>query len=279
MLKIQFYSKVLNLKSYLILASFFLISSNIYAQDFWGNYLLKKDTGLFSVMVNIELNYARPAYKNVLIVGTKTDSCYANGFPKVSGLKDLINFSDATAMVLDSLTKNKLAGIITYKCSGFDVYYIKDTTDVRERMQKLIDRSFKNSTNFFYMQRDKRWEYYYTNLYPAFYNDDFFADQDYLLEMVEAGDDLEQDRDVSHWFYFNSDKRREKFKDNIEKLEFKVDSLTYKKDKKYPYEIKITRKESMNPESIVQVTTVLRTLSVTFSGLYDGWSAETIIKE
>ncbi len=279
MFQIHFYSKVLNLKSYLFLAIFFLMTSNFYAQDFWGNYLLKKDAGLFSVMVNMELDYVKPYYKNVLIVGTQVDSCYANGFPKVAGLKDLINFSDATAMVLDSLTKNKLVGIITYKCSGFDVYYIKDTTDVRDRIQKLIDRSFKNSMNFFYMQRDKRWEYYYTNLFPAYYNDDFFADQDYLLEMVEAGDDLTQDRDVSHWFYFNSDRRREKFKENVEKLEFKVDSLAYKKDKSYPYEIKITRKESMNPESIVQVTTVLRTLSVNFSGQYDGWSTETIIEK
>jgi hypothetical protein len=252
---------------------------NFYAQDFWANYLLKKETGLFSVLVNMELDYAKPNYKNVLIIGKQTDSCYANGFPKVAGLKDLMNFSDATSLVLDSLTKHKLAGIITYKCSGFDVYYIKDTTNVRDRLQKLIDRSFQNSNNFFFMQRDKKWNYYYGNLFPAYYNDDFFADQDYLLEMVEAGDDLSQDRDVSHWFYFNSDKKREKFKENVEKLEFSIDSLVYNKDKKYPYEIKITRKEEMDPEHIMQVTSVLRTLSLSFNGQYDGWSTETIVKE
>ncbi len=255
------------------------MTPTIYAQDFWGNYLLKKETGLFSVLVNLDLDVAKPNYKNVLIIGTEIDSCFANGFPKVAGLQDLIEFSDATAMVLDSLTKHKLAGIITYKCSGFDVYYIKDTTDVRDRMQKLIERSFQNSKTFFFMERDKRWNYYYSNLYPAYFNDDFFVDQDYLLEMVEAGDDLTQDRDVSHWFYFNSDRRREKFKENVEKLEFKVDSLVYKKDKKYPYEIKITREESMNPASILQVTNLLRSLTLSFSGEYDGWSTETIIKK
>ena len=76
----------------------------------------------------------------------------------------MINFSDATAMILDSLTKHKLAGIITYKCSGFDVYYIKDTADVRERLQKFIDRSFKKRNNFFFMESDKQWNYYYKNL-------------------------------------------------------------------------------------------------------------------
>jgi len=251
----------------------------IYAQDFWGNYLLKKEVGLFSVMVNMELEVVKPNYKNLLILGTKTDSCFSNGFPKVDGLKELIKFSDATAMVLDSITKHKLVGIITYKCSGFDVYYIKDTIGVREGMEKLINRNFEDSTNFIFISRDKNWDYYYNNLFPAYYDSDFFANQDYLLEMAEAGDDLMEDRVVMHWFYFNNIKQRDKFKENAVILEFKVDSVNYKKEKKYPYELVISRKEEMIPEYIINLTNMLKKFSTNFKGEYNGWSAEIIIKD
>lgn len=275
----HFFLELANFKINLMLGLFLFMTPVLSAQEFWGNYLLKRDTGLFSIMVNLDLDYIKPNYKNLLIIGTKTDSCYSNGFPKVAGLEDFIKYSDATAMVLDSLTKHKLAGIITYKCTGFDVYYIKDTTDVRERMQKLVDKEFNNSYNFFFMERDKEWNYYYKNLFPAFLDDDFFADNDYLLDMVEAGDDLTQDRVVSHWFYFKSVKRREKFKETVENLDFKVDSLLFVKDKEYPYEIKISRKETMDPDSILELTRFLRVLSLSNKGTYDGWITETIVKD
>lgn len=271
--------EILKFKKLISFIFLFFVFNICLAQEFWGNYLIKKDDGLLSVLVNMDLDYDRPNYKNLLIIGTQTRKCFNNGFPKMEGLEDLIRFSDATELVLDSITKFKLAGIITYKCVGFDVFYIKDTVNVRERMQKLFDRNFKTSKNHFYVMEDKKWEYYYSNLYPKYFDDDFFINQQYLLELAEEGDDLTQEREVNHWVYFKDVEKREKFIENIENIEFKIHSKNFISERKFPYELQFSRKDMILPENITNLTLMIKTLAAAFQGEYNGWGTEVRVHD
>ena len=53
-----------------------------------------------------------------------------------------------------------------------------------------------------------------------------------------------------------------------------MDSLNYVEDRPAPYELQISRKDSIGPIYIQQLTTMLRILSLSHAGNYDGWSVD-----
>jgi len=277
------------MKKILLTIPIIFLSVTINAQDNWESYLIKKEKGLMSISVNMDLNIAKPNYKNLLIVGVNTRKCLQNGYPDPDGLEELYTFSDSVANAIDEITKSRLAGIITYQCAGFDVFYVKDTLNLRQNIHETIDKNFSQSKNYTVIERDKNWDYYHNNLYPKNLSEDFFINQDFLKQLVEEGDDLAEPRELKHWIYFYNPKKRVKFIDEIKKLDFAIDSVNYKKDKKfidvqnsyyyskvksYPLEVKISRKDSINPASISKLTNMLKTFAGTLNGKYDGWGFE-----
>lgn len=254
--------------------------SAVHAQEqSWETFLKEKDSALMEVTVNMELYFARPNYKNVLIVGTKTDHCYKNGFPKPQGLNDFYTFSDSLAFKLSKLTKHRLAGIITYQCTGFDVYYVKDTINLRNKLDTILLKNFAGKKNYVFLERDKRWAYFAENLLPSDLSNDFFVNHEYLIPFVQNGDDLSTPRTVKHWFNFKNTRRRTKFIDKVKVLNFSIDSVTYKKEKEYPYEVILSRKDYVLPKQISNLTKLLSMLSQRYYGIYDGWETEEILDD
>ncbi len=274
----HFFKKIL-IRYHLIFIFGFINCSVSYSQGDWVNFIVKNDMFLISVFSDLELDYKKPNYKNLVIVGTNFKACLKNGFPKDAGLEQLIAVSDSTEIIIENLTKYKLAGVITFKCNGFDVFYVKDTINIRQNLQKMFRANFSESEYFIHIKRDKNWEYYYTNLYPKDVSDAFFMDHEYLAELVYEGDDLTEKRTVYHWVYFNNTKKRDKFKDRIKKFGFSIDSVNYNKERKYPYELQFSRKNHVDPESISKLTEMLRIFSIAWKGEYGGWATEVVIKE
>lgn len=250
------------------------------AQDeSWETYLKRVDDYLMEVTVDMDLYFERPYYKNLLIAATKTKHCYKNGFPKPTGLEEFYTFSDSVAFKIQKHTKNKLAGIITYKCIGFDIYYVKDTTNLRSGINSILEKDFSNSLNYLTIQPDKKWEYFSKNLLPTDISNEFFINHEYLTELAQTGDALDTPRKMHHWFYFNNIKRRNKFIDRAKVLKFAVDSVVYKKEKRYPYQVVLSQTDSVHPKNISLVTKLLKHLSQRYYGMYDGWEIEAILKE
>ena len=151
--------------SYIFRGCFFVLLigcySSSYAQSDWVNYLVEKEKGVMSIHVDLSLNISKPLYKKLLIVGTNyKKDCFKNGFPKEKGSEKLYRFSDSVATTINKSTKYKLAGVLTYKCYGFDVYYVKDTLDLRKNINDMIGRSFESETdNYILIQDDNKWTY------------------------------------------------------------------------------------------------------------------------
>ena len=122
-------------KSRLLLLFIFLLTNSfqLVAQEgSWETYLKRVSNYLMEVTVDMDLYFERPSsYKNLVIIASKTKHCYKNGFPKPTGLEDFYTFSDSIALTIQKNTKNKLTGIVTYQCSGYDIYYVRDTTNLR----------------------------------------------------------------------------------------------------------------------------------------------------
>jgi len=263
---------------------FFFFIANIYSQNDWVDYVVQKDKGIMSISIDLSYKYQRSNYKNLLIVGSNYRDCLKNGFPTPKGLEKLYAFSDSTATIIDRLTKNKLVGIITYQCYGLDVYYVKDTLNIRKDLNKMFKENFSLSNNYIHIKRDPIWYYYLVNLYPESDTNDHLADHQFLNELVLKGDDLSGKRKINHWIYFKSnsfknDNRKLKVYDKFRGLKFSIDSLNYKGAGTYPYELQVSRKDSVNPKSIAELTYMLKNLSRSLNGRYEGWRTELKIQD
>jgi len=248
-------------------------------EDDWDSFLAEKEKGIMAITTNFRYVQSKPTYKNLLIVGSNTKKCFKNGAPKVDGLEEIYTFSDAAASVIDQSTKNRLVGILTYQCSGFDVYYVKDTTNLRKDINKLFQDKSPKHNNYLYIQRDKRWKYFSEVLYPKDISDSFFANQEYLNQLFYKGLDFSKKRKVTHWASFKKEKRRQKFLKKIKVLNFKVDSLKFNKDKNQLFEVQFSREDNFNPDYINEVTKILGLLSTSCNGYYDGWEIENTKEE
>lgn len=266
---------------YLFLAAGFMLLffTKLNAQEDWVDYVTMKNKGLMSISVDLEVDISKPNFKNLLIIGTKYDACMANGFPKEAGLEQLFNFSDSIASAIDKVTRSRLVGIITYQCMGFDIYYLKDTLSLRNNLKEVIAKNFNPPESFIGISEDKLWTYYYELLYPGNFSIEFLIDQNYLLDLALQGDDLQGLRKVEHWLYFKKLKNRNRASERLEMLDFSLDSIAFDKNRSYPYELHISRKDSVNPSSINQLTTMLRLLCTSFNAQYDGWSTELMVKQ
>ncbi|MDY7394628.1 DUF695 domain-containing protein [Aureibaculum sp. 2210JD6-5] len=255
----------------LLFLNFFLS----FAQDDWGSYVIEKEKGVMGITVNYRYMLAKPNYKNLVLVGKRTKNCFQNGGPNADGLEEIYDFSDAVANEINKVSKkNRLVGILTYQCTGFDVYYVKDTLNLRSKIDSLYQKEFTNSKNYLVIKRDKRWNYYKDVLYPKDESEDFFMSQDLLSQLFFEGMDLTQKRKVNHYFYFKKEKNRQNFLEKIKKINFKLDSLNFKKDNDYPYELQLHSENELYPTYMAELVKVLRVFSASNNGYYDGWSIE-----
>lgn len=269
-------------KNHLLLTILFLSAVVTHSQNYkedWVTYVVEKEKGPMTVSSNLWYSYnGKPNYKNLLVVGTSTKNCFKNGYPNYLGLAKFYSFSDSIATKIDKVTKSRLLGVLTYQCSGFDVYYVKDTVGLRKEIQHFLDYNDALSKNYITIKRDKKWTYY-KSLVPKDLSDSFFTNHEFLNKLVTEGDDLKTPRKISHWINFKTEKRRQQFINKIQPLDFKVDTLSLEKNTTHKYQVKISRKDVATPEAIRQLTQNLIKFSIIYYGVYDGWGTEPLKEE
>ena len=245
----------------------------------WESFVVTKEKGPMLVTLNMDFHFTRPNYKNLVIVGTQTSKCLKNGYPPKDGLTSLYTFSDSIASIINETTKAELAGILTYQCAGYDIFYTKDTLGLRTKLTTFINSKHADSQSYLEIKPDKRWDYFEESLVPKDLANDFFTNHEILTDLVYNGDDLTTPRNVEHWIYFRKEKRKDQFINKIRVLNFKIDSVKYNKGEYTPFELKISRIDKVTPEAITDITNVLKTISKAYYGTYDGWGTKPEIKE
>ncbi|MGI9530105.1 ribonuclease E inhibitor RraB [Lutimonas sp.] len=252
---------------------------SLFGQDDWIDYVTMKEKGVMSISIDLSLDLVKPNYKNMLIVGGQFQDCYKNGFPHKEALESLFAFSDSTAATINKITDNRLTAFMTYQCMGFDVFYVKDTVGLRTALTKMLEANFPANRPYVKISRDKSWGYYRNYLYPRDFSAEYLIDHDYLHDLVLQGDDLLGQRKVYHWLYFKNVEKRNLFGKKMKNLNFSLDSIAYRKNNTLPYQLTISRQDSIDPLNVYKLTSMLRGLSGSMNGQYDGWSTEVILKE
>jgi len=260
---------------------FFTLSLSIQSQNEaqWTTYVKALEKGPMTVLVDLNTQYRKAGYNYLVVVGTNTKKCLANGYPNFDGLEDLYEFSDAAATIIEKNTSNFLVGVLTYQCSGFDAYYVKDTANLKSEMNALFKAAYPTSKNYLLVEKDRQWNYYRNELFPNDKTEDFFTNNDLLNLMVNEGDDLTGKRMIRHFIHFKRERNKDKFVKLMEEIDFTIDSTAYHKEREYPFELMISREDAIHPLAIEELTQGLIKFASALYGYYDGWETEVIVKE
>ena len=195
----------------LFILGIFSMQISAQSEASWTTYVKSKQKGPMTVLVDLNLKFRKPALKNLVMVGIKTNKCQKNGYPNEEGLEELYEFSDAMATIIEENSKSHLVGVLTYQCTGFDIYYVNDTIGLRDKIDTELNLYYHKRKNYTIIERDKLWNYYKKEVYPIDKQEDFFINHDLLNQMVTEGDDLKGKRNITHYTNFKRERQRDKY--------------------------------------------------------------------
>ncbi|HTA84200.1 MAG TPA: DUF695 domain-containing protein [Bacteroidia bacterium] len=272
------------MKKLLILALIpFLIECNskpkkMEDKNTWDSYMAMYEKGPGSMVYNTSLIKTAPNkdMQFIVITGVTFKNCTKDGLPEKDEFENLYKISDDVQKIIEELTQIAYAGSFTYQCQRLDYIYVKDTTDIKNKLSELYKSKYNNYTPYINIKQDINWEAYLQFLYPNEETQEFTKNQKILSQLQANGDDLTKPRHVDYWIYFNNETDRDAFKKIIINEGFKVENEDKLNDNSAkPFKLHISRIDSVNINYITKVTLGLRDAAKQTNGDYDGW--ETVI--
>ena len=104
----------------------------------------------------------------------------------------------------------------------------------------------------------------------------YMSNQQILVQLQSAGDDLSKERQVDHWIYFPDKSKRDLFIIDVKKNGFKIESQDIINNSGLPYQLHISRIDYIDMESISKLSLNLRRKAKELGGDYDGWETFVI---
>jgi regulator of RNase E activity RraB len=120
--------------------------------------------------------------------------------------------------------------------------------------------------------RDSKWEMYLERLFPDPYVVLTIQNRHTIEALVEAGDDLSLEREVEHYFYFQTKSALERFLQSLSAYGFSLKEYVEDKDSDYTYGAIVVKTESILPEQVKETTQMLYDAVLQEHGNYEGWS-------
>lgn len=120
---------------------------------------------------------------------------------------------------------------------------------------------------------DPEWNQYLGVLYPTPQDWQRIKNRKVIEQLQEHGDPLKKKRPVLHWAYFSNEVSRDHFVAGLKDRGFKVTNEITVDDPNYshPLGVNFERSDSVDWDSINNVTLELYELADTLGGDYDGW--------
>ena len=123
------------------------------------------------------------------------------------------------------------------------------------------------------VHHEPEWSQYLDCLYPAPEELERIKNMHLVEQLRENGDSLEKPRLVRHWAYFASKVDRDEFNGNAQRSGFKVASMSEdaSADPSQRFGVCVERVDSVDWNSINEVTLELFAFTQAVNGFYDGW--------
>lgn len=244
----------------------------------WETYMAAIKDKPSSVLVNMALIDRVPnkLFPYLLITGPKSNNCLSNGLPDNNEIAQLEQILTETDNFITGVTPKILAGTLTYNCERTNYYYVKDTTGLSVAIARMYSHSFNDYKYVFKIEEDPTWKIYRTFLYP---NEDdllWMQNNKIVTSLLEQGDSLTKQRDISFVLGFKDEADRKKFIDDMHVRGYKIDELDQVKGDEMPYQLKISRYDYVRNNIISTITAEVKEEAKKYQAQYNGWTSPLI---
>jgi uncharacterized protein (TIGR01619 family) len=243
----------------------------------WKSYFCHVNDRPASIFLDLEFRKTAPDKTRPWLLWVWV---YSNQ-PRPDGLSSSEEF-DTLSVIEDTVVTT-----MERKCSA--TFTGRITTDGRREFyfyaltRKDFDDAVRDATApynkyrfAFDAQLDPDWNQYLNVLYPSPEDLQRIQNRDVLEVLKQRGDTLETPRDILHWAYFKNKEDRENFRNAVQFLGFRVESIPKDVAGEYAHGICVAKKQEMAHEAVDATVIALHRASETSGGKYDGWECELI---
>ena len=242
-------------------------------QHDWENYIVAVDGRPVSVNVDLGLYPSAPIKERpfVIILRTKLKNPDINGMPYQEEYGTLLNMEESLIAELGKETGAIFTGRFTQRGLREFYFYSPDTIGY----EKGVKQAMKGFPEYEWLSRakeDKKWENFYTVLYPSDIELLRIKSKRQVEKLSQANLDNKKAIAIQHYFNFNTFKEREKFLRELPWSDFEITSMPespdYKTDK---FILELRRKAFPEIAWIDQFIIPLYRYSQKQGGRYIGW--------
>jgi uncharacterized protein (TIGR01619 family) len=201
--------------------------------------------------------------------------------PRADGLSDWPELETLSAV------EARLTQMLVQKCSGIlsgsittlgrrEFYFYGTNPEQLETAVHDTRNVFRAYKFDWGSQEDLNWLQYRDVLFPSDEQMQCIQNRKVLEVLKKNGDLLKDLRGISHWAYFKSTADRKSFKDEVQKLGYRIDSESEDFGDEYPQGICFDKIQSLNPSDVDNAVLELFRLALKFGGSYDGWETQAI---
>lgn len=255
-----------------------LLSGGILMSEHWDMYFGYIDDKLASIVLDMAIwqEIDTQKFNHCFCIRLKLKEPNQDGLPIGQESNQINEMEDA---ILERLSPKNFINVGTVTSNGVrDMIFYSDQESKNALMEAA--EQFIRPTGYefevFEIEEDETWEFYDDFLYPNQYQQQHMGNQQVVISLEQAGDTLDVPRKVEHWLYFNDLKMMKSFMKEIKKERFSIEEKSKKVDEDGKYMVSISRIDSVDLDSINEVTDLLVEISEKYEGEYDGWETFVI---
>lgn len=154
-------------------------------------------------------------------------------------------------------------------------FYLNENIYKEESIEKII-HGFPDYQFNFGLKNDPNWDIYSESIYPNIYAMQSIQNNRVIMNLEKHGDVLTVKRPVEHWCYFQTNEGKDLFLTAIQKRGYEIIDQSLNEESINPYCVQLVRIDSVELNSINEVTWELVELCTENGGEYDGWETPII---
>lgn len=259
-----------------IMLTMLCTGSAAFAQnEIWDSYITRMNDKPATIMLDMHLILTSPdpRFPYLVITGPKTSNVGPSGIPGKNEIEELEKVLEATDNFLMGATSRILAGTVTYNGQRNNYYYVRDTTVVRNAIQRMYKRNFPGYPYSLVIKKDAEWLTYRTFLFPNDTTQNWMDNNRNITTMLYNGDSLDKPRTITFAACFSTDSARTNFSSVVSERGYTIEKSPVTKVGKDNYCVLFSKVDKIDLNAINTTTLQLREEVKRHNGVYNSWSA------
>jgi uncharacterized protein (TIGR01619 family) len=246
--------------------------------DVWNTYFCNVNDKLASIRVDLGIRSAVPDPDRpwLLWVWIYFKQPRPDGLSSDEEFGTLVSIEDGLQNAIEKKCRGVLSGCITTDARREFYFYGATPEGFDETVDQFVGmiHGYKFDCA---SQIDLDWNQYLNVLFPSEEQRELIENRELLDILKQKGDKLESARDVRHWASFEHQTDRESFRNAVQVLGYRVESVNDSPNGEFRYRICLTKTLEMTLHAVNEAVIQLFRASRSAQGQYEGWECELIV--